>query len=64
MNLTPKRLVAAIAWIVILGTFAGVPLLAQTNGKVKPSAESLINDAVNRAKTENKNILVHFGASW
>jgi hypothetical protein len=64
MNLNTKRLAAAIAWMVVLGAFAGVPLLAQTDGKAKPSAESLISDAVSKAKAENKNILVHFGASW
>src|SRR5262249_51167948 len=47
-----------------LSTFAITPLMAQTQSKVPPPAQELIDNAIKTAKAENKNILVNFGASW
>ncbi|MCI0489158.1 MAG: thioredoxin family protein [Blastocatellia bacterium] len=61
---TIKRLAFVLTWIIALGAFAALPLLAQTNGKAKPSAEEVIKRALETARAENKNVLVHFDASW
>lgn len=64
MDLNTKRVAAALACIVALGAFAIPSLQAQTDGKMPPPAQALLNDAIKMAKAENKTILVHFDASW
>lgn len=64
MSISIKRSVATLAWIIVLSTFAALPLSAQTGSKMKPSAQELLSAAIKTAKAENKPVLVHFGASW
>ena len=64
MNIGIKRLAAALACVIALSAFIALPLPAQTNGKTKPFAKEVINRALETARAENKNVLVHFDASW
>ena len=49
----------ALAWTVL------VVLVSQHLAPPRPaSAETLINAAVRVAQTENKGVLIHFGATW
>lgn len=60
MNLSTKRFFVAFTMAIALSSF---PILAQT-GKTPPPAQELLAAAVKTAAAENKNVLVHFGASW
>jgi thiol:disulfide interchange protein len=64
MNIDIKRLVAVPVWIIALGAFATLPLLAQSDSRTKPLARRLVSAAVKTGNAENKTILVHFSASW
>src|SRR5436190_400746 len=64
MNLNINRLVGVPLWIIVLGAFATVPLLAQTDSNPKPSAQELLSAAAKTARAQNKTIMVHFSASW
>jgi len=57
MTVFPPRFVRAAA--VVVFTALAAPVWAQT-----PPASQVLNTAVKTAKASNKNILVHFGASW
>jgi len=61
MNLGTKRVITAFTLVIVFGTF---PLFAQNGNKTPPPAQDLLNAAIKTAEAENKNILVHFGASW
>lgn len=64
MNIKVNRLLAAAVCIIAIGALDTLPLLAQMGSKAKPSAQELLTAAAKTAKAENKNILVHFTASW
>jgi len=64
MNLNINRLVGVPLWIIALGVFATLPLLAQPDSNPKPSAQELLSAAAKTAKAQNKTIMVHFSASW
>ena len=64
MNRNINRLVGVPLWIIALGAFATLPLLAQTDSNPKPSAQELLSAAAKTAKAQNKTIMVHFSASW
>ena len=64
MNLKIKRLLAVPVCIVALGMLARFPLLAKPDGNPKPSAQELLSAAAKTARAQNKNIMVHFSASW
>ncbi len=61
MNFSTKRFFSALALIIVFGT---VPLFAQNGGKTPAPAQELLAAAIQSAEAENKNVLVHFGASW
>src|SRR5687768_9911872 len=64
MNIKVNRLLAIAACIIAIGALDTLPLLAQTDSKAKPAAQELLTAAAKTAKAENKNIMVHFTASW
>ena len=61
MNFSTKRAIATFAFVIGLGMF---PLFAQSGSKTPPPAQELLAAAIKTAAAENKNVLVHFGASW
>ncbi len=61
MNFSTKRFITTFALVIALGTF---PLFAQNGNKIPPPAQELLAAAIKTAEVENKNVLVHFGASW
>ncbi len=64
MNFNAKRFIAALGLVVVLGAPGVSTFLAQTGNKTPPPAQELLAAAVKTAEAENKNVLVHFGASW
>lgn len=64
MNISINRSIALLARIIALSTCAALSLGAQTGSKTKPAAQELLSAAIKTAKADNKNVLVHFGASW
>ena len=63
MKTTAKRVhVAACA--VVLSLLAAAILKAETQSKAPAAAATVMNAAIQTAKSEDKSIMVHFEASW
>ena len=49
---------------IVLPLAFALALIAQGQTKTPPSAQSVVDEALKTARAQNKNVLVHFGASW
>lgn len=64
MNRNVTKIVSLLILTAAMESLSTHSLLAQTEGAAPTSSQALLEQAIQKAKTENKNILVHFGASW
>ncbi len=64
MNHNKVYFASAVVLIFSLGAFSADTVLAQNAGSKIPPAQLLLSRAIQAAQMENKNILLHFGASW
>jgi thioredoxin-related protein len=59
-----SKWLALLLFCFALSVTRSVPLRAQTTVQSAPPAKTVVDAALKQAQAEDKNVLIHFGASW